>query len=105
MLGVHNRAGAGGQQGPDKISTLPCSIQDASNFWANVETLVPRASVSMATTLLLPKSTGHIRIQSTDPFEYPEIQPNYLTDKDGVRSLCCVRARGLENRGGARGLT
>ena len=39
----------------------------------------------MAVTLLLPKSVGYVHIQSTDPFVHPTIQPNYLTDVDGVR--------------------
>ena len=50
----------------------------------------------MATTLLLPKSSGHVRIHSANPFTYPTIQPNYLSDAEGVRT----RLVELEPRGG-----
>jgi len=40
----------------------------------------------MAPTLLLPKSRGYVRIRSADPFVHPIIQPNYLSDEEGVRA-------------------
>lgn len=34
-----------------------------------------------------PESTGHVRIRSADPFELPEIQPNYLAAENDRRVL------------------
>lgn len=34
-----------------------------------------------------PKCTGYVRLQSTDPFDYPEIDPNYLCEYDDVKPL------------------
>ena len=42
---------------------------------------------------LRPESRGHIRIRSRDPFEPPEMQPNYLsTDLDRRTNVAAVRA-------------
>ncbi|XP_067676235.1 alcohol dehydrogenase [acceptor]-like [Haliotis asinina] len=38
-------------------------------------------------TLLRPKSVGTIRLRSTNPFEYPVIDPNYLSHPDDVKTL------------------
>jgi choline dehydrogenase-like flavoprotein len=38
-------------------------------------------------TLLRPKSRGFIRLRSSDPFEYPIIEPNYLQHPDDVRTF------------------
>ncbi|KAK3583881.1 hypothetical protein CHS0354_033654 [Potamilus streckersoni] len=42
---------------------------------------------SVAIALLHPKSRGFMRLRSSDPFDYPEIDPNYLAHKDDVRSI------------------
>jgi choline dehydrogenase len=34
-----------------------------------------------------PESKGHVRIRSADPFEQPQIQPNYLTEETDRRVL------------------
>ncbi len=34
-----------------------------------------------------PESKGHVRLKSADPFEQPEIQPNYLTEEGDRRVL------------------
>ena len=34
-----------------------------------------------------PKSVGKLRLKSTDPYEYPEIDPQYLTDKRDVDAI------------------
>ena len=42
---------------------------------------------------LRPESRGHIRIRSTNPFEPPEMQPNYLdTDLDRRTAVASIRA-------------
>ncbi len=38
----------------------------------------PFSGFTMSVCQLRPESRGHIRIRSTDPFEPPEMQPNYL---------------------------
>eukprot|EP00102_Acyrthosiphon_pisum_P005117 XP_001949407.2 PREDICTED: glucose dehydrogenase [FAD, quinone]-like [Acyrthosiphon pisum] len=42
---------------------------------------------SVIPILLKPKSRGEILLQSTNPFEYPKIFPNYLTDREDLDTL------------------
>lgn len=42
---------------------------------------------SLLPTLLRPKSKGTIRLKSKDPFEHPEIEPNYLQHPEDVKTL------------------
>ncbi|XP_060071667.1 glucose dehydrogenase [FAD, quinone]-like [Ylistrum balloti] len=44
-------------------------------------------SVSFFPILLHPKSRGTIRLKTTDPFDYPEIDPHYLEHPDDVKML------------------
>lgn len=44
-------------------------------------------TVSFLPTLLHPKSKGTIRLRSSDPFDHPLIQPNYLEHTDDVKTL------------------
>jgi len=37
----------------------------------------------MGATLLNPKSRGYITLRSADPFDYPKVFANYLSDKEG----------------------
>jgi len=47
----------------------------------------------MSVCQLRPESRGHIRIRSTDPFEPPEMQPNYLsTELDRRTAVAGVKA-------------
>ena len=39
--------------------------------------------VTLATVLLQPASVGEVRLASADPLDPPEIDPRYLTDRDG----------------------
>jgi choline dehydrogenase len=53
----------------------------------------PFSGFTMSTCQLRPESRGHIRIRSTDPFEPPEMQPNYLaTDLDRRTTVAGVKA-------------
>jgi choline dehydrogenase len=48
---------------------------------------------TMSVCQLRPESRGHIRIKSNDPFELPEMQPNYLsTELDRRTTVAGVRA-------------
>jgi choline dehydrogenase len=53
----------------------------------------PYSGFTVSVCQLRPESRGHIRIRSTDPFEPPEMQPNYLsTDLDRRTTVAAVRA-------------
>jgi choline dehydrogenase len=53
----------------------------------------PFSGMTMSVCQLRPQSRGHIRIRSTDPFEPPEMQPNYLaTDLDRRTAVAGVQA-------------
>ena len=53
----------------------------------------PFSGFTMSVCQLRPESRGHIRIRSTDPFEPPEMQPNYLaTDLDRRTAIAGVKA-------------
>ena len=53
----------------------------------------PYSGFTMSVCQLRPESRGHIRIRSTDPFEPPEMQPNYLaTDLDRRTAVAGVKA-------------
>lgn len=46
-----------------------------------------RNGIMLLPVLLHPKSNGTIRLKSTDPFESPLIDPNYLAVKEDVDIL------------------
>lgn len=53
----------------------------------------PYSGFTMSVCQLRPESRGHIRIRSTDPFEPPEMQPNYLsTDLDRRTAVASIKA-------------
>ena len=53
----------------------------------------PFSGFTMSICQLRPESRGHIRIRSTDPFEPPEMQPNYLsTELDRRTAVAGVKA-------------
>ena len=60
----------------------------------------------MSVCQLRPESRGHIRIRSTDPFEPPEMQPNYLaTDVDRRTAVAALKAaRAIAGAPALRGL-
>ncbi|KAI9020321.1 choline dehydrogenase [Hyaloraphidium curvatum] len=62
----------------------------------NIEPLDPKGKYPYAYTLtpvmLNPKSAGHLSLKSSDPFEYPLIEPNYLAHPDDEEAL----VRGLK---------
>ncbi len=53
----------------------------------------PYSGFTMSVCQLRPESRGHIRIRSSDPFEPPEMQPNYLsTELDRRTAVAGVKA-------------
>lgn len=53
----------------------------------------PYSGFTMSICQLRPEARGHIRIRSTDPFEPPEMQPNYLsTDLDRRTTVAGLKA-------------
>ena len=53
----------------------------------------PFSGFTLSVCQLRPESRGHIRIRSTDPFEPPSMQPNYLsTDLDRRTAVAAVKA-------------
>jgi choline dehydrogenase len=53
----------------------------------------PFSGFTLSVCQLRPTSRGHIRIRSADPFEPPEMQPNYLsTELDRQTNIAAVRA-------------
>ncbi len=53
----------------------------------------PFSGMTMSICQLRPESRGHIRIRSADPFEPPEMQPNYLaTDLDRRTAVAGMKA-------------
>ena len=66
----------------------------------------PFSGFTMSVCQLRPESRGHIRIRSTDPFEPPEMQPNYLsTELDRRTAVAAVKAaRAITSSPAMRGL-
>jgi choline dehydrogenase len=57
------------------------------------------SGLTMSICQLRPESRGHIRIRSTNPFEPPEMQPNYLaTDLDRRTAVAGMRPRARSPR-------
>ena len=56
----------------------------------------PYSGFTMSVCQLRPESRGHVRLRSADPFEPPEMQPNYLASeldrRSAVAALKAVRA-------------
>jgi choline dehydrogenase len=53
----------------------------------------PFSGFTLSVCQLRPTSRGHIRVRSADPFEPPEMQPNYLsTELDRQTNIAAVRA-------------
>ena len=53
----------------------------------------PYSGFTLSVCQLRPESRGHVRMRSTDPFEPPEMQPNYLsTELDRRTAVAAVKA-------------
>ncbi|XP_031356746.1 glucose dehydrogenase [FAD, quinone]-like [Photinus pyralis] len=61
------------------------SSEVTAKFWNTREELIaanrnPQSEFSMIGVLLHPKSCGYLRLKSKNPFDYPIINPNWLSD-------------------------
>ena len=54
---------------------------------------LPEEGINLLPSLVLPKSTGHIRLASKDPLVHPLIEPGYLTDPRDMD--CAIKAHRL----------
>ncbi|KAH3787087.1 hypothetical protein DPMN_165206 [Dreissena polymorpha] len=59
-----------------------------SNYWVDGFVLVP--------ILLHSKRKGYVTIRSTDPFEYPIIEPNYLSNEEDMAKFIEVSKRTID---------
>lgn len=67
------------------VATLSADMAGAS--------VHPYSGFTLSMCQLRPKSRGHVRIRSSDPFEAPEMQPNYLSaDLDRRTAIASIRA-------------
>jgi choline dehydrogenase len=64
------------------------------------------SGMTMSVCQLRPESRGHIRIKSADPFQPPEMQPNYLaTDRDRRTNIAALKkVRAITGSQAMRGL-
>lgn len=42
---------------------------------------------SLVPIIMRPKSRGRLRLKSTNPFQWPRMEPNYLSHPDDLRTL------------------
>jgi choline dehydrogenase len=88
MRALHDEAGEPVAATPDiqfHVATLSADMAGGK--------VHPFSGFTLSVCQLRPESRGHIRIRSTDPFEPPAMQPNYLsTDLDRRTAVAAVKA-------------
>jgi len=65
-----------------QISFTPASYKEGMQAWLDDE-----PGFTLATWQQRPESLGYVRARSSDPFDKPVIQPNYLADEEDQRVL------------------
>jgi len=65
-----------------QISFTPASYKEGMQAWLDDE-----PGFTLATWQQRPESLGYIRARSSDPFDKPVIQPNYLADEEDQRVI------------------
>ncbi|KAF5272038.1 hypothetical protein FQR65_LT05019 [Abscondita terminalis] len=58
-------------------------------IWKNLE---DKYVVTVCPTLLHPKSYGYLRLKSSNPFHWPKLYGNYMTDPDGLDTKTFIAA-------------
>jgi choline dehydrogenase len=88
MRALHGADGRPAAQTPDiqfHVATLSADMAGGK--------VHPYSGFTMSICQLRPESRGHVRIRSTDPFEPPEMQPNYLaTELDRRTTVAGMKA-------------
>ena len=88
MRALHDEAGQPVAATPDiqfHVATLSADMAGGK--------VHPFSGFTLSVCQLRPESRGHIRIRSTDPFEPPAMQPNYLsTELDRRTAVAAVKA-------------
>lgn len=71
------------------ISFLFLSVKIRDSVQSSLHGILEESGGTFFTTniLLHPKSRGTIRLQSTDPFDPPLIDPNYLDHPDDITNF------------------
>lgn len=71
------------------ISFLFLSVKIRDSVQSSLQRILEESGGTFFTTniLLHPKSRGTIRLQSTDPFNPPLIDPNYLDHPDDITNF------------------
>ena len=71
------------------ISFLLLSVKIRDGVQSSLQRILEESGGTFFTTniLLQPKSRGTIRLQSTDPFDPPLIDPNYLDHPDDITNF------------------
>lgn len=65
------------------VAITQSNLIESGEHYQNIDKKFPYYGFTLLPTVLLPKSIGQITLRSSDPFEYPNIDPNYLGDKEG----------------------
>ena len=68
-------------------SFLRSSNFDKDAYWSAYGGLTGKHGINVLPMLLHPKNYGTIRLASVNPFEYPLIDPNYLSDEQDVKAF------------------
>ncbi|CAH1773276.1 unnamed protein product [Owenia fusiformis] len=77
----------GSDKGTDYIKGNMGYTDEVWNTIYPDEELDGKTGISVLVTLLHPATNGTIRLQSTDPFDHPLIEPNYLKNSVDVKHL------------------
>ncbi len=74
-------------------------IHVGNDYQANVydpKTFPMKDGYSILPTLLKPKSRGYVALRSSNPFDAPLIQPNFLSAEDDLKTLVAGTKKALE---------
>ncbi len=77
--------------GDIQVSFTPASYPEG--IWSGLDKF-PGATI--ACWQQRPRSRGYVRARSSDPFEYPELQPNYLKDPEDQRMIVAAMRLGRQ---------